>query len=251
MKRPALPLVVSALLAAGCAPAVPLSRDEAARLASAPPIAVLSVRAPPPWVDCPNDEGQKAWEYPGGARRDDGGGSPSVKLASASSAPAPVLRASGIWQSIQDQWTEPLQVPPVDPAAATAAQLLARTKAADVRLPLSGAAEEVRKLDRTALRTRFGESPVLVVEAVRWVLVGCFFTYQPWFDVRATLLRPSTGEVLWRDTCDGAYPGGSPAPASRDELTAGNGALYARIIQDRAAACAAQLVTALSGAGRT
>ena len=57
------------------------------------------------------------------------------------------------------------------------------------------------------------------------MLVGCFFTYQPWFDVRATLLRPSTGEILWRDTCNGAFPGGSPAPASRDELTAGNGSL--------------------------
>jgi len=232
-------LVVSTMLSSGCAPAVPLSRDEAARLAAAPPIAVLSMHAPPPWVDCPNDEGEKVWER-GGSLGQNGGlaGSPPVRL------------VSGVWRSIQEQWTEPLQVPPVDPAAATAAQLISRAGAAGIPLPLAGPAEKVRRLDRAPLRERFPDSPVLVVEAVRWVLVGCFFTYQPWFDVRATLLRPSTGEILWRDTCNGAFPGGSPAPASRDELTAGNGSLYARIIQERAAACATQLVASLAGAGR-
>jgi len=243
-------LVASTLLFAACAPAVPLSRDEAARLATAPPIAVLSVHSAPPWVDCPNDEGEKVWEGGAAVGRNDDREHRVVELSSAWAAPPPIVLASGVWRSIQDQWTEPLQVPPVDPAAATAAQLLSRVGAAGIPLPLAGPAEEVQRLDRAALRGRFPESPVLVVEAVRWVLVGCFFTYQPWFNVRATLLRPSTGEILWRDTCNGAFPGGSPAPASRDELTAGNGSLYARIIQERAAACATQLVAGLAGAGR-
>jgi len=220
MARSVSPLVLSALLAASCAPAVPLSRDESARLSTAPPIPVLHVRSAPPWVDCPNDEGQKVWEHP------------------------------GIWNSIQEQWTLSLQTPPVDPAGATAAQLLSLAGAGHLSLPLAGPPEEVLRLDPAALRIRFGASPVLVVEAVRWVLVGCFFTYQPWFDVRATLVRPSTGEVLWRDTCGGTYPDGWPVRSSRDELEAGGQRLYARIIEERAAACATQLVTSLAGAGR-
>ena len=220
MARSASPLVLSALLAASCAPAVPLSRYESARLSTAPPIPVLHVRSAPPWVDCPNDEGQKVWEHP------------------------------GIWKSIQEQWTLSLRTPPVDPASATAVQILARAGAAHLSIPLAERAEELRRLDPAALRSRFESSPVLVVEAVRWVLVGCFFTYQPWFQVRATLLRPSTGEVLWRDSCGGTYPGGSPVPASRDELEAGGRWLYTRIIEERAASCAAQLVTSLASAGR-
>lgn len=251
MARSLSPLIFSAMLAASCVPAVPLSRDEAARLSSAPPIPVLHVRSAPPWVDCPNDEGQKVWEYPAGsATRDAGGGSFPVLLASGW-ALRPFVPAGGIWESIQDQWTESLQTPPVDPARATAAQLLSRARATNPPLPLAETAEEARHIDPAALRSRFGDSPVLVVEAVRWVLVGCFFTYQPWFEVRATLFRPSTGEVLWRDTCGGTYPGAWPVPASRDELEAGGRWLYSRIIQERAAACAKELVASLVGAGRS
>ena len=221
MARPLAPIILSALLAMSCVPAIPISRDESARLSIAPSIAVLYVRSAPPWVDCPNDEGQKVWAHP------------------------------GIWDSIQGQWTKSLQTPPVDPARATAARLPSLARAAPLSLPLADPAEEVRRLDPAALRSRFGDSPVLVVEAVRWVLAGCFFTYQPWFDVRATLFRPSTGEVLWRDACGGTYPGGWPVPASRDELEAGGGTLYARILEERAAACAKELVASLAGAGRS
>lgn len=249
MARSLSPLGLSLLLASACSPAVPLSRDEATRLSAAPPVSVLYVRSASPWVDCQNDEGQKVWEYPGTASRGDGGGSFPVLLASGRVAP-PFVPAGGLWDSIQNQWTESLRTPPVDPASATAAQILARARAAHLSIPLAERAEELRRLDPAALRSRFESSPVLVVEAVRWVLVGCFFTYQPWFQVRATLLRPSTGEVLWRDSCGGTYPGGSPVPASRDELEAGGRWLYTRIIEERAASCAAQLVTSLASAGR-
>jgi hypothetical protein len=241
-------LLAVALVLAGCAPAIPLSRQESERLSAAPPIPVVSVRSSPPWVDCPNDEGQKVWEYPGSASGDLEGGSLSVMLASGRAAP-PFLPAGGTWESIQDQWTRSLQTPPVDPARATAVRILSRARAVRLPVPLAEPAEEVQRLDPAALGSRFGGSPVLVVEAVRWVLVGCFFTYQPWFDVRATLVRTSTGEILWRDTCGGTYPGGWPIPASRDELEAGGRWLYARTIDERAAACAAQLVASLKGAG--
>jgi hypothetical protein len=211
-------LILAALLAVSCVPAVPLSRDEAARLSTAPSIPVLHVRPAPPWVDCPNGEGQKVWDHP------------------------------GIWESIQDQWTRSLRTPPVDPAKATAAHLLSLARPTHLRLPLAERTEEVQRADVAVLLDRFGDLPVLVVEAVRWVLVGCFFTYQPWFEVRATLFRPSTGEVLWRDTCGGTYPGGSPVPASRDELEANGRWLYTRIIEERAAACSTQLAASLTGA---
>jgi hypothetical protein len=251
MARSLSPLILSAMLAVSCVPAVQLSRDEAARLSSAPPIPLLFVRSSPPWVDCPNEEGQKVWEYPAGtATRDAGGGSFPVLLASGW-ALRPFVPAGGVWESIQDQWTESLKTPPIDPTKATAAQLLSLARTAHLPLPLAENAEEARHLDPAALRSGFGDSPVLVLEAVRWVLVGCFFTYQPWFNVRATLFRPSTGEVLWRDTCGGTYPGASPVPASRDELEAGGRWLYTRNIEERAASCATQLVAGLAGAGRS
>jgi hypothetical protein len=139
----------------------------------------------------------------------------------------------------------------VDPASATAEHLIARAGPSHFPLPLAAPPEAVGRLDRASLAARSHGEPVLVIEAVRWVLVGCFFTYQPWFDVRATLLRPDTGEVLWRETCGGTYPGAWPAPATRDELEGGNRSLYARIIQERADACASWLVASLAGPPRT
>jgi hypothetical protein len=192
----------------------------------------------------------KVWEYPSSANWGRGTASPPVLLASGAASPL-VVPAGGTWATIEDQWTESLQKPPVDPAQATAAHILSQAR--DVALPVHFAepVEEVRRVDRASLRDRFPGSPVLVVEAVRWVLVGCFFTYQPWFDVQATLFRPSTAEILWRDSCGGTYPDGSPTPASRDELEASGRRLYARVIEDRAAACALQLVASLGRAGRS
>ena len=234
-------LVAVLLVTGACAPAVSLSPSNEARLAALPEIPVYWVRADPPWVDCATQEGEKTWEFPGSARDDSHPGARSPLLASAGTS-LPVLRVGGVWESIEAQWTEPLRVPPVDPAASTASRLVARAR--DTGVPLAfGAPRELAHGQLRALGSKPGASPVLVVEAPRFVLVGCFFTYQPWFDARATLVRPDTGEVLWRDVCGGTYPGGSWPPVStRDELLAYGSALYARVIDERAAQCADELV---------
>ncbi len=243
MARLATPLALAALLAAaGCAPGVPLSRADEARLASLPSIPVLYVRASPPWVDCENDEGMKVWEYPGSAGEIDA--APPLRLARRG---PPVVGAGNSWQVIEDQWTEPLRSPPVDPAAATAAALVARAREAGVTLPLS-APREIHDASPATLRSEGGGGPVLVVEIPRFVLAGCFFTYQPWFTGRASIVRPGDGSVAWRATCEGTFPDpANPPPATRDELLAGDGAGYRRVLEERAAGCAAVLVRALPG----
>jgi hypothetical protein len=250
-RRPVAPLLLAVLIAAlpallgtACAGAVPIARDEAARLSAPAAIPVLWVRTPAPWVDCPADEGKKTWEMPGSADRR---GALPVELAAA---PAPVATSSapgGTWETIQDQWTRSLQVPPVDPAAATAERLVARARAASPSIALADPVQAPASPDPAALAARFGASPVIVVRSPRFVLVGCYFTYRPWFTARAVLVRPATGEVLWRDDCGGTYPDGEAPPASRDDLEASGRWLYASILADRADACGARLVRSLGG----
>jgi hypothetical protein len=247
MPAPRLPVapVLLAVLGAACAGSVPIARDEAARLSGAAPIPVLWVRTPAPWVDCPADEGKKTWEMPGSARE---GPAPPVELAAAPARPVAGASApGGTWETIQDAWTRTLQVPPVDPAAATAERLVARARASSIPIALADPVEAPAMPDPAALPSRPGAAPVLVVHSPRFVLVGCYFTYRPWFTARAVLVRPATGEVLWRETCGGTYPDGDAPPASRDDLEASGRSLYASILADRADACGARLLRSLSG----
>ncbi|HQR29778.1 MAG TPA: hypothetical protein PLL32_05160, partial [Anaeromyxobacteraceae bacterium] len=116
MTRPGPTFLLAALAVLACAGPKPLAGDAAARLARGGPIPVVHVRADPPWVDCPNEEGQKVWQMPGSASREPAWG---VRLASAAPG-VPVVRVGDTWETIQDQWTEKRQSPPVDPAATTA-----------------------------------------------------------------------------------------------------------------------------------
>ncbi|MGA8893212.1 MAG: hypothetical protein WB493_16750 [Anaeromyxobacteraceae bacterium] len=227
--------VLLAVLGVACAGSVPIARDEAARLSGAAPIPVLWVRTPAPWVDCPADEGKKTWEMPGSARE---GSAPPIEFAAA---------PGGTWDTIQDEWTRTLQVPPVDPAAATAERLVARARASSTPIALADPEVAPATPDPAALSSRFGAGPVLVVRSPRFVLVGCYFTYRPWFTARAVLVRPSSGEVLWRETCGGTYPDGDAPPASRDDLEAWGRSLYASILAERADACGARLLGSLAG----
>ncbi len=243
MARLATLLPLAALLAAaGCASSVSLSRADEAMLASLPSVPVLYVRASPPWVDCATDEGQKVWEYPGSGW--EGDVAPPLRLARSG---PPVVGAGNIWQAIEDQWTEPLRSPPVDPAWATATAVVERAREAGVPLPFT-APREIHDATPATLRSEGGGGPVLVVEIPRFVLAGCFFTYQPWFTARASIVRTGDGTAAWRASCEGTVPDPSrPTPATRDELTAGDGVRYRRVIEERAAGCAAVLVRALPG----
>jgi hypothetical protein len=248
-RRPAAALLLAllpALLGTACAGAVPIAPDEAARLSTPAPIPVIWVRTPAPWVDCPADEGKKTWEMPGSADRRPG---LPVELAAARLPVAPADAPGGTWDTIQDEWTRSLQVPPVDPAAATAVRLVARARASSPPIALADPVEAPASPDAAALASRSGASPVLVVRSPRFVLVGCYFTYRPWFTVRAALARPATGQLLWRDDCGGTYPDGDAPPASRDDLEASGRWLYASILEQRADACGERLLRSLSGAG--
>lgn len=244
-RHPVAPVLL-AILGAACAGSVPIARDEAARLSAAAPVPVLWVRTPAPWVDCPADEGKKTWEMPGSADRRPG---PPIDLASSSGMPAAASSTApgGTWDTIQDQWTQSLKVPPVDPAAATAARIVERARASSPPIALADPLEAPASPDAAALVSPIGATPVLVVRSPRFVLVGCYFTYRPWFTVRAVLVRPATGEVLWRDTCGGTYPDGVAPPASREDLEAAGRWLYASILAERADACGASLLRSLSG----
>jgi hypothetical protein len=223
-------VVVAASLAAvlvACASSVPLDRAGADRFRSASSIRVAWVPAGGAEVECPSDEGVKTWEYPGSRREvpvTPSGG--PVRLATA-----------GLWESIVGQWTESVRVPPVDPALATARAFLG-----DARGIGAGAwtGDPVELRDGAPARIP-GADLVLVVEARRFVLLGCYFRFSPWFDARATLVDPSSGRVLWRASCgDDVRPGAGPE-AWPSELAADGGALYARRIEARARACAAHL----------
>lgn len=201
-------------LGLGCASPVPMARSALGPLQGGREIPVVYRTPSAPWVDCPGNFGVDTWK-----------------------------KDAALWESVQEQRTASLRKsPPLDPAGATAARFLLLSRAApghpsfrDRPLPTDTVAPQ-------ALSSRFGASPVLVFEATRWVLVGCFYTYQPWYDVRATLLDPSSGRVLWRDACGGLYPPEPRVDATPDELEANGKELYARMMEGRAESCASELL---------
>jgi hypothetical protein len=161
--------------------------------------------------------------------------------------PAPALRTvpavGGAWESYQEQWTRPLAVPPLDPALATAQAFLQRNGADAAPLPLSPDAVEVPSADPAALARRFEGAPVLLFQVTRFNLMGCFFTYQPWFITRATLLDGASGRVLWTDPCDATdYEDDWPPYSTRDDLLANGSARYLWFIEQRAGRCADELL---------
>ena len=207
---------------------------------------IVYVRSKPPWVDCPNDEGRQLWEFPASLYREPLSISAPVVLVSSSGASPFQYVTGGVWGTIVDEWTRSLQTPPMDPALATARRFLEVRSAAGDPIRWGDPPLEVAGLDPDALASRQGRGPVLVFDAVRWVLVGCFYTYKPWFNVRATLIDSGTGRTIWRETCGGTYPGGWPAEAWPSELDANGQELYARIIDQLAGNCAAQLAASFS-----
>jgi hypothetical protein len=230
---------------AGCAPSVPLTRSEFERLRGTASVPAVHVLSRTPEVDCPGDWGEQTWSAPGGDVAM-GPAAPSTILR-AGYAPArktPVIRAGSLWEDAQAQRTESLRnAPPRDPALVTRDGFLSFS-AREVRpVPFTGNAAPMKSGDRRALERRFGNAPVLVFETTRWVLVGCFYTYQPWFNVRATLIEAGSGRVLWRETCGGLYPPDPFADASPAELEGNGKALYARMIDERAQRCAEELFT--------
>ncbi len=203
-------------LAAGCAHAISPTRSDLERLRTSPDIPVVYRPSTSPWVDCSGDIAASTWSR--------GGGPSSI-----------------VWDQYQNQRTASLRrAPPIDPARATGDRFLALLRAAPSPLPFRESAPPAESTDSGALAKRFGPAPVLVFETTRWVLAGCWHTYQPWFNVRATLLDGS-GKVVWRDTCRGLYPPDSSGEASPTELEANGGALYARAIEERAGRCAEEL----------
>jgi hypothetical protein len=237
-------LAAAAMVAAGCASTIPLSPTDRDRLRDRPPVPVAWVSSGEPWVDCPGDEGRKTWEYPASDARDLAGG-PWIRPASATVPAPPVVLAGGTWDTIVEQWTRPLRVPPVDPALATARSFLERRRASGDAVDWSGTPVEVPGHSLSALRSRFPDGPVLVFRAVDWELVGCFYTFRPWFEVRATLVDTSTGRVLWRAECDDTYPGDLPGEARASEMEANGRALYRRFLEGRARQCAETLARTL------
>jgi len=246
MTRASLSIAVTVTLLGGCAPPVPLARGDADRVRAEPSLPIVYVRSKPPWVDCPNDEGRQLWEFPASLYREPLSISAPVVLVSSSGASPFQYVTGGVWGTIVDEWTRSLQTPPMDPALATARRFLEVRSAAGDPIRWGDPPLEVAGLDPDALASRQGRGPVLVFDAVRWVLVGCFYTYKPWFNVRATLIDSGTGRTIWRETCGGTYPGGWPAEAWPSELDANGQELYARIIDQLAGNCAAQLAASFS-----
>jgi hypothetical protein len=245
MRRLAPGLLIATILGAACSPRTALAPADAERLRARPAIPVAWVRTGRPWVDCPTNEGQKTWEFPVNDRRRDGGVPPVQRAAW--TGPVPSLRTvpavGGAWESYQEQWTRPLAVPPLDPALATAQAFLQRNGADPAPLPLSPDAVEVPSADPAALARRFEGAPVLLFQVTRFNLMGCFFTYQPWFITRATLLDGASGRVLWTDPCDSTdYEDDWPPYSTRDDLLANGSARYLWFIEQRAGRCAGELL---------
>jgi len=244
-------LAGAANLSLACSSVVPLSSESAAQLASSGEIPVVYRRSPAPWVFCPADDGRSTWES-GGAMNDEprarpplaeaGGAFPFV-LASARGSGTFVL-ASDIWQDYVDDLTKGLRVPPEDPARATARDFLDLASNTQPSIPFRHEAKEVARARRQALAESFGSAPVLVFRTADWYLVGCFQTFAPWFSVDAELLDPSTGKVYWRDSCRGDFP--TQWGLSPSVLDANGGAIYGRIIGERAARCSKELLASFS-----
>jgi hypothetical protein len=231
---------VALLVACASAPA-PIQEFDLARLQGSPEIPVVHRASPAPVVDCPGNEGERIWTLPGTERDRP---PPLVLPASA--------QGGNIWQQFSNQYTESLRrSPPADPAGATGGAFAAAAAGTPAQLPFQPVAAPIDSAAADALLARFGGAPVLLFETTRFVLVGCFYKYQPWFSVRATLLDPS-GAVLWRDACGGLYPPIDYA-ASAPDLEANGKELYTRLLDYRARGCAQDLVKsfARSMRGRT
>lgn len=233
--------VAAGALSLGCAPSVRLERADLARLRATAEVPVVQRISSEPWVDCPGDWGERTWTAPGGGLGIGPRPPPPILLAAHVARAAPLAAPAGTtWEDIQEQRTVSLRrAPPRDPARATADAFLALSRAEAEPVPFSRSTVAVGR--RTPIDARFGASPVLVFEATRWVLVGCFFAYQPWFDVRAALVDPASGRVLWRHTCGALYPPGPFAEATPAELEADGKALYASLMDARARECASEL----------
>jgi len=247
-----------AVMAASCsAGRVTISPADLARLAESPEIPVVYRASPEPWVDCPTNEGERLWTLPMSASEAPApAGGPWATAALSGGGPslagAPLLPVSGatggnVWEQFQAGYTEGLRTPPIDPARATAYALAAAGGAASPPLRLAPPEAAGQAAPRR------GTNPVLLVETTRFVLVGCWYVYRPWFDVRATLVDGASGRVLWRDACLEPYPVppvDDRPPASPALLAANGGAVYAEFIQDRATQCAGALVERLGRRGR-
>lgn len=240
---------LAAVVATACASAIPLDVASAGRLRSASSIAVAWVASGEPRVECPSDEGVKTWEFPGSRLEPPAGPAGPVRLVSfATPAAWPALRApGGTWATIVGEWTESLRVPPVDPALATARAFLRYERARPGGLAWGAAPVQARDVGSPVSGSK--ADLVLLVEARRFSLLGCYFRFSPWFDARATLLDTSTDRVLWRDACDDDVGPGAGPEAWPSDLTADGGALYARTIEARAEACAGHLSRALHREG--
>ena len=243
MSKLIVALLAAAAIDAGCTPSVTLTPSDLERLRESSGVRVVHVASRTPSVDCPGDWGEQTWSRPGG---DVGMSLPPSTLLQAEYAPgageAFVTLAGSLWEDVQAQRTESLRnAPPRDPALATRNDFLSLSASAQRPVSFLGDTVPIKSVDRRALEKRFGSSPVLVFETTRWVLVGCFYLYQPWFNVRATLLELGSGRVLWRETCGGLYPPDPFAEASPAELEMNGKALYARMMDERAARCAREL----------
>ena len=237
-------LVVAAVLSFACAPSVRLEPTDLARLRTSAEVPAVHVVSRAPWVDCPGDWGERTWSAPDGGLGMHSQSQPAIVLSAHTPAVTRpwTIPAGSLWEDVQDQRTKSLRgAPPRDPARATADDFLSLSRAEGAPIRFSESAAPVDRIDRRAIERRFGASTVLVFEATRWVLVGCFFTYQPWFNVRATLVDQTSGRVLWRETCGGAYPPGPWGEASPADLEANGKALYAHMIEARAERCAKEL----------
>jgi hypothetical protein len=244
MHRATLGLLLAAALGAGCAPTPTLTRADAEGLQARAEIPVAWVKSGRPWVDCPTNEGQKTWELP--ARAPAPGAPPPVQRAAFTTAVPVVPAAGGTWESYQEQWTRPLAKPPLDPALATARAFLDRNRKDTAPLPLSASPVELESADPAALARRMEGAPVLVFQAVRFTLLGCYFTYQPWFITRATLVDTSTGRILWKDECFRTdYRAEWPPFSTRDDLLARGSERYLWFIEQRADRCADELMQTL------
>jgi hypothetical protein len=235
--------LMGALLAAAtgicCAPSVHLTKADLDAFRAGAGLPVVHRASAAPVVDCPGDWGEQTWrgsvgmDWPPPSTGPIAGDAPLVRLAST---------GGSLWEQVQRQRTESLRkAPPRDPAGATAAGFVALSLGASPAVPFREEALPIESVNPRALEARYGASPVLLFETTRWVLVGCFYEYEPWFNVRATLLDPASGKVLWRETCGGLYPPGPFSEASPAELEANGKALYGSLLDARADRCARQL----------
>jgi len=151
--------------------------------------------------------------------------------------------AGDFWEDYVADVTKSLQVPPVDPAQATAHSFLALAREGPTPLKFGRDVKEVASARPEELFRLYGASPVLVFATSEWLLVGCFHTFDPWFNVRAKIVDTASGRVVWRKSCRGGSPSGGSLYAST--LAANGGALYGRLIRERARECSREIFASL------